>query len=287
VDFLEVVGSRRSVRWFKPWKAVEPEKIQRILEAARLTGCPGNVQPWRAVVVVVDELEPADRERLLTAANRQPSLEQAPVWVYWFGDPDAARPDSFDEQLKLGHEVGMTSEAAGWDGAAVRRAIDAGTPVPVGMPALHEILHGLPYEGSAQIAIQQTNAACAVATLAAVNEGLGTCLHLAAAPSAIEEVTAVLGVPDRFVLVWMQLLGYPAEGSEAGGQRPRLEFGELFCKGRWGQPLPRDPAIVEELTRRGLLQAPAPLPGRQEELAALARMFGYSAVAEHPAGGAA
>ena len=37
----------------------------------------------------------------------------------------------------------------------------------------------------------------------------------------------------------------------------------------------RDPRVVEELTAEGLLQAPAPLPGRGEELRFLARMYGY------------
>jgi len=51
MEFLQVVGSRRSIRWFRPWQPVEAEKLQRILEAARVTGCPRNLQPWRAVVV--------------------------------------------------------------------------------------------------------------------------------------------------------------------------------------------------------------------------------------------
>ena len=37
MDFLEVVGSRRSIRIFKPWVQVEKEQIRRILEAIRLT----------------------------------------------------------------------------------------------------------------------------------------------------------------------------------------------------------------------------------------------------------
>lgn len=275
MDFLEVVGNRRSIRWFRPWQPVEQDKIQRILEVARLTGCPGNVQPWRAVVVVAAELSPADREALLTAAHRQRSHEQAPVWIYWFGDPGAARPETFFEQLEIGLQVGMQSTSTGWDLAAVQRAIDAGTPVPEGMPPLHAMLHEMPYEVSVIIAMQETNAACTVATLAAVNEGLGTCLHVAASPATAESIKAVLGVPDNFVPVWVQLVGYPAEGSEAGGQRPRREFGELFSAARWGRSLRRDPTVVEELSRRRLLQAPAPLPGREDELAALSRMFGY------------
>ena len=88
---------------------------------------------------------------------------------------------------------------------------------------------------------------------------------------------AILGAPEHLVPVWLQLLGYPAESPEAGGQRPRRPFEELFSLGRWGSPFPRDPAVVEELRAGGLIGEPAPLPGREEELEHLARMFGYRA----------
>jgi len=35
-DFFDVIGSRRSVRYFKPWKPVEPEKVEAVLQAARI-----------------------------------------------------------------------------------------------------------------------------------------------------------------------------------------------------------------------------------------------------------
>ena len=47
MELMRVIGSRRSIRWFRTWQPVEPERIQRILEAARMTGCPGNLQPKR------------------------------------------------------------------------------------------------------------------------------------------------------------------------------------------------------------------------------------------------
>ena len=60
----------------------------------------------------------------------------------------------------------------------------------------------------------------------------------------------VLQVPAHFVPVWLQLLGYPAESPEAGGQRPRDAFESLFADRRWGQPLARDAGVVEDLERR-------------------------------------
>ena len=75
--------------------------------------------------------------------------------------------------------------------------------------------------------------------------------------------------------MWVQLLGHAAESPDGGGQRPRQPFEELFSLGRWGSPFPRDPEVVQEMSRLGLLQEQAPRPGRGEELAHLARMFGY------------
>jgi nitroreductase len=276
MEFLQVVGSRRSIRWFRPWQAVEEVKVQRILEAARMTGCPGNLQPWRAVVVTQAALDAGDRDRLLDAANRQRPHEQAPVWIYWFGDPSAVATSRFLAQISLGLEVGMLAREAGWDAEAARAAIEDGVPPPPGMPPLHQTVHGLPPEMAAALAVQETGGAITTATLAAVNEGLATCLHIACSPQTAPELYAVLGVPAHFIPSWLQLLGYPAESPEAGGARPREPFESLFASMRWGHPLARDPSVVADLEREGLIQAPAPLPGRDEEVAALGRMFGYS-----------
>ena len=42
MEFKEVIGRRRSIRYFVPYRPVEPEKIQTILEAARLASCAVN-----------------------------------------------------------------------------------------------------------------------------------------------------------------------------------------------------------------------------------------------------
>lgn len=51
MELREVIGRRRSIRFVRPYRPVEPEKIQRTLEAARLASHWGNVQSLRAVVV--------------------------------------------------------------------------------------------------------------------------------------------------------------------------------------------------------------------------------------------
>lgn len=86
------------------------------------------------------------------------------------------------------------------------------------------------------VARQETVGACAVTVLAAVNEGLGTCLHMAASAEKIPTLHSVLNVPAGWVPVWCQLVGYPAESSDAGGQRPRLPFETLYFDGAYGTP---------------------------------------------------
>jgi nitroreductase len=274
MEFLRVVGNRRSIRWFKPWKPVERASVQRMLEAARLTSCPGNLQPWRAVVVTVAALDRDVRERLLDANNRQAAQAQAPVWVYWYADPTATVPGAFLERIIEQLPTGAVASSVGWTEPIARASIEDGVPAPAGLPALDSSVHGLPMEISGIIAAQETNGACIVAVLAAVNEGLGTCLHAIARPTSQADVMEVLGVPEHFIPVWLQLLGHPAESPDGGGQRPRLPFEDLFADGRWGTPFPRDGEVVEVLRREGLIQSPGPLPGRFEELEHLSRMFG-------------
>ncbi|MBX9190124.1 NAD(P)H nitroreductase [Bacteroides sp. K03] len=56
MDFLQLVMSRQSDRAYDKEHSVEPEKLERILEAARLAPSACNAQPWRFVVVTDREL---------------------------------------------------------------------------------------------------------------------------------------------------------------------------------------------------------------------------------------
>lgn len=276
MEFLQACGLRRSIRWFKVWEPVPKEKIQRILQVVRWgLSCPSNLQPWRAIVVEKDRLDPQTRETLLACNNWQGAHVQAPVWIYWYCDPSSTRPDSFRNHLLELIDAGALPSAHGWSKQALDAAIEKGEQVPIGMPGLHELLHELPEEISQLVAYSETVGACDVACLAAVNEGLGTCLNMIAIPSRQEEVKQILGVPNHWVPVWLQLVGYPAEDPEGGGQRPRLPFEELFFAMNGKTPLQEDPEVREQLKQEGLIREPAPKAHRFEELKYLSRMFGY------------
>ncbi|MGH7857846.1 MAG: nitroreductase family protein, partial [Candidatus Binatia bacterium] len=186
MEFLEVCGLRRSIRIFRRDQAVPKEKLQRILEVVRVaTTCPGNLQPWRAVVVEQKNIAKADREKLLAADNWQAAHAQAPVWIYWFADVEAARPGAFRERVHELIDAGALPTFYGWTHETVDGSILRGEAAPEGMANIEKIIHEMPREVSAMIARQVTVGACAVAALAAVDEGLGTCLH---SPAAAEKV---------------------------------------------------------------------------------------------------
>jgi hypothetical protein len=69
-------------------------------------------------------------------------------------------------------------------------------------------------------------------------------------------------------------VGYPLESREAGGQRPRPPFEELYFEGKASHPFPRDPKVVAELERKEMITPAAPLPNRMQEVRDLSRKLG-------------
>src|SRR3989304_4715943 len=55
MELKEVLGRRRSIRFFLPFRPVERAKVQKMLEAARRSSCVGNVNSARAVVIWKDQ----------------------------------------------------------------------------------------------------------------------------------------------------------------------------------------------------------------------------------------
>jgi nitroreductase len=254
MELRETIGRRRSIRFVRPYKAVEPEKIQMMLEAARVASHWGNVQSLRAVVVFKNT---ASQEVIdaLQAPVAGWQIRKAPVVIIWYCDPSAV-----DEQSDRLHEL-MDVGALGFGDKEERHKALNEVLIPIfdGIkeflkePGLNEIDCG---QGIAQ------------ATLMAYELGLGTCCL---GSPAGDEILAGLGVPDHCRLVLLQTVGYPAEHWEAGGQRPRQPFEKLFSMNNYDEPFPRSEAVVEELTRDKFFTTPAPLPEREEELKFLQR----------------
>ena len=251
----EVIGRRRSIRFHRPYQPVEMEKIQRMLEAARLASHWGNVQSLRAVVVVRDQVPPEVLEALWApVAGFQ--IQLAPVVIVWYLDAEAV-----DEQSDRLREL-LEAGALGF-GESKREALEEKL-----IPFFDGIRDLLKQPGLGEVDCGQ---GIAQATLMAYEQGLGTCCL--GTPKA-QELQSSLGLPDTARVLLLQTVGYPAESPEAGGQRPRQPFEKLFSLNKFGDPFPRSPEVVDELTRDGMFTAPAPLPYREAELRFLQNALG-------------
>jgi nitroreductase len=79
--FLSLVNKRQSVRKYTD-KSIEPEKLQRCLEAARLAPSASNSQPWKFVVVTDPELQQkVAKETIGPLSTFNNFVPQAPVIV--------------------------------------------------------------------------------------------------------------------------------------------------------------------------------------------------------------
>jgi nitroreductase len=76
MDVFEAVSKRRSIRKYKE-TPVEDEKLQNILEVARIAPSAANRQEWKFIVVKNKET----REKLVEAANGQTFVGDAPVTI--------------------------------------------------------------------------------------------------------------------------------------------------------------------------------------------------------------
>ena len=259
MEFKQVLGNRRSIRYFEPDKPVEKEKIQIMLEAANRASRSGNIDYWKALVVYRDEL---DQETLdgLRVPTTTAELDMAPVQIYWFADLSYADPDNFRKNLKELVSLGALNPSHGWSDAYVDENVVGQIISPMlGDPAV------VGWMGTIE-----TGLALNQAMLAAVDEGLGVCLH------AVNQETAkaAFKYPDHWIPCWTLLVGYPAEDPLTGGQRPRRSISTMAYLNNLDTPWEEDPAVTEKLKAAGLIQNEIDAEKRAAEVRQLARRFG-------------
>ncbi len=255
MELRQVIGNRRSIRFLLPYKPVEPEKIQRMLEAARIASHWGNVQSLRAVVVFKDTATQQVRDALLAPiAGFQ--IRLAPVVIVWY--VDTAAVDEQSDRLRELLKVGALGFGEGKEQALEEQIIPIFESIreQFKQPGLNELDCG---QGIAQ------------ATLMAFEQGLGTCCL--GTPHG-EQIRQNLGLPESVRVLLLQTVGYPAESPEAGGQRPRQPFEKLFHMNGYGNAFPRSQQVVDELEADGMIQSPAPTPWREAELEYLKNALG-------------
>ncbi len=276
MEFKSVVGARRSIRFFEPWREVEREKIQAILEAIYRAPRVLEVDFVRIVVVHRDRLT-AEQMATLKTPTTTAQLDMARVYVFFFADIEALEAAASGENYRELMRLGILNRSHGWTDDFVTRtavpylraAIDDPDRVPIGPPSAD----GTPRAASREtLRLARTAIGIAQdhALLAAFDEGLGALLSAVSVPAA----KAVLNIPDSWVPSSPMLLGYPGETREAGGQRPREPFEEDFFELRYGHPFYREPGVVERLKAAGMIQEEAPFPWRMDEVRGLARKYG-------------
>jgi nitroreductase len=248
MDVQEAIGTRRTYRYLLPYKPVEREKIQKMLEAARIASHWGNVQALKAVVV---ERATASEEALesLLAPVAGFQIEQAPIIIVWWMDYAA-----IDDQANRLREL-VNARVLGVDQEKATNALESFL-----IPFFEKIRPQMKASGMTEMDCGQ---GIAQATLMAIEMGLGTACLGSAKEAEIKEN---LHLPETAKVLILQCVGYPAESLEAGGQRPRRPFESLFSLNEVGNAFPRSEGVVKELEEAKMFQTPAPVPWRQAEL---------------------
>ena len=248
MELKEAIGNRRSFRFLHPYRPVEHEKIQKMLEAARLASFWGNVCALRAVVLDRATATQEQKDSLFALVQGW-QIQRAPVVIVWYLDYQA-----LEEQGDRLKEL-VAARAVGIDREFANKDLDERL-----IPFFKAVIPHIKTTGLTDLDCGQ---GIAQATLVAIEEGLGCCCL--GTPNE-EKIKKAMKLPDSAKVLVLQCVGYPAESKEAGGQRPRLPFERMFFLNAADTPFPRDETVVEELKRDKMLQAPSPLPYREAEL---------------------
>lgn len=104
MTFAELIQRRVSVRDYTA-QPIEEEKIERILEAARLAPSAHNSQPWRFVVITSEK----GRKAIAESYPRE-WIKTAPVYILVCGNRDEAWVRKSDDKNHLDIDMGIVIE---------------------------------------------------------------------------------------------------------------------------------------------------------------------------------
>ena len=166
----EVIATRKSVRAYKDTQ-IEPDKLNRVLEAGLLAPSATNLQEWRVVVVK----DPKAKTSLATETTNHHFIGDAPAILVVCAETDGA-------MMKCG----------------IQRF-----PIDVAIFIDH-------------------------LTLAAVEEGLGTCWI---GGFDAEKVKELLGIPEDIIVVELLPIGYPVDPGPV--PKNRLKLSDILHEERW------------------------------------------------------
>lgn len=201
MDVMEAMMARRSIRKYKP-NPVSEEKINELLEAARLAPSGTNHQPWRFVIVK----DPEVKEKISKAAFNQRSLTEAPVILVGCAD---LMPYGRDTRKRLQELV--DAGAIGPESFENYRDLDE--------PKDLNTLKKLAPHAMLNVAIAMEHIA-----LRAVSSGLGTCwIQLMKA----QEIAQILDLPEHMIITGLMPVGVPDQNPPP---RPRISLEDIVLK---------------------------------------------------------
>jgi nitroreductase len=258
MEFKEVIGTRRTIRFFKPWRPVERWKIQVMLEASNRASRSINADYPKALVSNRDDL-PEETIDALRNPTTTADLDLAPTYIFWYINLDYG--EGAQDRLKELVEHNALPASHGWSKEYVDEVVYAQVLTPLLADEPTKVWMGT----------IETGIAICNAINAAVDEGLGVGMHAFTGADVIKEYA---NVPDEWMPAWLMLVGYPAEEKEAGGQRPRRPLSHHYFEGTCDNPFEEDPETTEYLKKTRMIQEPGPFPWRAQEVRMLSRMFG-------------
>jgi nitroreductase len=218
MNVIKAMKQRQSIRAYQD-RAVEPEKINRILDAARYAPSGVNTQPWQ--VAVVSGQSKQRLQQRLEAAYRQGEPSQMAYQYYPVGWEPPYKARRLACGLALYGALGITREDKQRQldqQAANFRAFDAPVMLLFFMDPIMSTGSYLDYGMFLQSLM-----------LAAVEEGLATCpqASLADYPQIVKEE---LAYPQEMLLVCGMALGYAEEGAVINSYRTTRETAAVFTR---------------------------------------------------------
>ncbi|MBA4728619.1 MAG: nitroreductase family protein [Deltaproteobacteria bacterium TMED126] len=255
VDFVKVLGERRSCRFYDPDRPIEPEKIQAICQAARNASHMGNANC--ITVTQVTKQETKDEFTKIVSAFNIPMAKMAPVSLVFALDRDRWY-NGLPVGLPVLFKCGGVNPSHGWSMDNIENST---------LPRLTNF----PPEVVEYLLSCETGMAMASAQLMATALGLGSCCYAGQGPKIAE----VLGFPESAKFVWAMAIGYPGESVESMGWRERSPYGDIIFAEKFGVPAAADPGVDAELTSLGMMGEPSALtPQRLADINAAASKMG-------------
>ncbi len=228
-EMMELIKSRRSWRApYDPGRPVEPEKLARILEAARWSPSAHNMQNFEIVVVddaqvleAIARIERPVSEAFIRENYAQLSFSEAELLQRKTGILGSMFPPSWQKpDFRL-------DEFSADEIAAMGRPLPAS---PLLLVVVYDPSRRAPASDGDFLGI--VSLGCVMENIWLAAESLGIGMHIVSSLSSGGEVKEVLGIPERLMIAFSCRLGYP-ESAQPPYLRVRREIADFTHRNRY------------------------------------------------------